>query len=79
MDLAALGYPPARIEAIVRPLVMQTIQHITEGRPFHIPSLFELPGTQDFDFFKPRGEKAPDQMEADHPDPERGIPDLSSP
>ncbi|MEW6440520.1 MAG: hypothetical protein AB1640_06230 [bacterium] len=44
VDLTTVGYPPARIAAIIQPLVMQTIEHIAEGRPFHIPSLFGMPG-----------------------------------
>jgi len=38
VDLPALGYPPARIQAISSPLVTDAIQHIVEGKPFYLPS-----------------------------------------
>lgn len=45
IDFAALGYPPTRIEALHRPLVMQTIEHIMQGRPFYMPEF--MPRTKD--------------------------------
>ncbi len=38
VDLPALGYPPARIQAISSPLVTDAIQHVVEGKPFYLPS-----------------------------------------
>ncbi len=37
VDFAALGYPPSRIEELLRPLVIQAISHSMEGRVFHLP------------------------------------------
>jgi hypothetical protein len=43
VDLAAVGYPPARIQQLVQPLLMGAIQHIVEGQEFHMPT-FIAPG-----------------------------------
>lgn len=45
VDLAKVGYPTARIEALVRPLVMQAIEHIVEGREFYMPRF--LPASEE--------------------------------
>lgn len=37
IDLARAGYPPQRVDDLVRPLVMQAIEHIMQGRPFYMP------------------------------------------
>lgn len=46
LDLAAVGYPVARREALAQPLVVQMIEHISEGRPMHLPS-FITPSAPD--------------------------------
>jgi hypothetical protein len=38
VELSALGYPPARIQAISSPQVKDAIQHVVEGKPFYLPS-----------------------------------------
>lgn len=38
VDFLSLGYPPARLEAISSPLVTSAIDHIVEGKPFHLPA-----------------------------------------
>lgn len=38
VDLAAAGYPEARRRAIVQPIVMQAVENMKAGRPFHIPT-----------------------------------------
>jgi hypothetical protein len=43
VDLAGVGYPAARREALVRPAVFQMIQHISDGQPMH---LLQLPGPE---------------------------------
>jgi len=37
VDLASVGYPASRMEALIRPLVMRTIEHIVGGQPFYLP------------------------------------------
>lgn len=37
VDFRSIGYPPARIQAISSPLVTSAIDHIVEGKPFHLP------------------------------------------
>ena len=37
VDLSTLGYPMERIQTLLSPLVMETIEHIVDGRPFHLP------------------------------------------
>lgn len=37
VDFRSVGYPPARIQAISSPLVTSAIDHIVEGKPFHLP------------------------------------------
>ncbi len=45
VDLAAAGYPEARRRAIVEPIVMQAVENMKAGRPFHIPTfLAPVPG-----------------------------------
>jgi len=41
VDFVALGYPPARIQAISSPRVTSAIDHIVEGRSFHLPEFLE--------------------------------------
>jgi hypothetical protein len=41
VDLAALGYPPARVEALTDPVVVRMIEHIAQGHPFHLPRVME--------------------------------------
>lgn len=41
VDLAALGYPPARVEALNDPIVVRMIEHIAAGQPFHLPRVME--------------------------------------
>ena len=43
VDLPALGYPPARIDGLMRPLVMQAIEHIAAGREFYMPGFMTPP------------------------------------
>lgn len=38
VDLAAVGYPEARRRAIVQPIVMEAVENMKAGRPFHIPT-----------------------------------------
>jgi hypothetical protein len=45
IDLASAGYPDARIEALVRPLVMQAVEHIMRGQPLYLPG-FVSPDAQ---------------------------------
>ena len=40
VDLAKVGYPAARREALVRPLVFQMIEHISAGQPMSMPEFF---------------------------------------
>jgi hypothetical protein len=48
VGLAAAGYPAARLQAISQPLVMQAVENMKEGRPFHIPTfLGTLPGDRE--------------------------------
>ena len=42
VDFGALGYPPARIQAISSPLVTSAIDHIVEGKPFYLPGFLEI-------------------------------------
>lgn len=37
VDFPALGYPPVRVQAICSRQVTLAIDHIVEGRPFHLP------------------------------------------
>ncbi len=37
LDFAAAGYPEARVQALMAPVVTQMIEHIDEGRTFHFP------------------------------------------
>jgi hypothetical protein len=37
IDFAALGYPPARQEALVRPVIFQMIENIAAGHPMYLP------------------------------------------
>jgi hypothetical protein len=39
VDLAKVGYPPARVAALVQPLITQAIEHMMEGREFHMPTM----------------------------------------
>ena len=57
LDLRAVGYPVERIEAITQPLVMQAIEHIAAGQPFHIPSFTGFPAEPGFGL--PEPEKLP--------------------
>ena len=41
VDLAAAGYPEARRRAIVQPIVMQAVENMKAGRPFHIPTFLD--------------------------------------
>ena len=38
VDLAAVGYPKARRRAVVQPIVMQAVENMKAGRPFHLPT-----------------------------------------
>jgi len=38
VDLGAAGYPEVRRRAIVQPIVMQAVENMKAGRPFHIPT-----------------------------------------
>ncbi|MFQ5804970.1 MAG: hypothetical protein ACE5I3_00820 [Phycisphaerae bacterium] len=53
VDLTTVGYPPARVQALVQPLIMQAIEHIVEGREFHMPT-----------FIRPRDETTPQSDDA---------------
>lgn len=44
VDLAGLGYPPARIERLTHPLLMEAVQRIADGQTFYMPG-FVGPGT----------------------------------
>ncbi len=37
LQYAAAGYPAARLRALTQSMIFDMIQHIREGRPFHIP------------------------------------------
>ncbi|MCB9858028.1 MAG: hypothetical protein H6818_20275 [Phycisphaerales bacterium] len=37
IDFARMGYPPARANALVDPIVVEMIEHINKGTPFHMP------------------------------------------
>lgn len=39
VDFAKAGYPPARIDQLIAPIVFRMIEHINAGRPFHLPSV----------------------------------------
>ncbi len=41
VDLTALGYPPARVEALTDPAVVRMIEHIAAGQPFSLPQVIE--------------------------------------
>ncbi len=41
MKFAALGYPPARVDDFVAPIVFRMIEHINAGRPFSLPTVIE--------------------------------------
>lgn len=44
IDFAALGYPPPRIHALAeQPIVMEMIERIGRGHPFHLPSFIGQP------------------------------------
>lgn len=40
VDLAALGYPPARVQQLTQPMLMQAIESMASGRPFFMPGFF---------------------------------------
>lgn len=42
LNLAAVGYPAQRIEALYRPWIFRAIEHIASGQPLHLPE-FVLP------------------------------------
>ena len=44
VNLAAVGYPEARIQALLQPLVMQAIEHVVAGREFYMPGFMTPPG-----------------------------------
>lgn len=37
VDLAALGYPPARVQQLTQPMLMQAIENMASGRSFFMP------------------------------------------
>ena len=37
VDLAAAGYPPARVEMLSRPVIFRMIENIAAGQPFYLP------------------------------------------
>ncbi|HKQ47212.1 MAG TPA: hypothetical protein VJZ71_03975 [Phycisphaerae bacterium] len=39
VDFAKAGYPPARLEQLVSPIVFRMIEHINAGRPFNLPAV----------------------------------------
>jgi hypothetical protein len=39
VDLARVGYPPARIQQLVQPLIMRAIEHMRAGREFQMPTM----------------------------------------
>jgi len=41
LDFAALQYGPSRVDALTASIVFTMIQHIAEGRPFHLPQLLD--------------------------------------
>ncbi len=43
IDFAKAGYPPARIEQLVSPIVFRMIEHINAGRPFNFPAVIGGP------------------------------------
>jgi len=43
IDFAGLGYPPARIEALTRSLLMQAIERIMNGEPLYLPGFVAPP------------------------------------
>jgi hypothetical protein len=45
VDLTSAGYPAQRIESLMRPMVMQAIEHIMRGEPLHLPRFIDR-GTQ---------------------------------
>ena len=45
VDLAAVGYPAARREALSAQIIFQMIEHISRGQPLHLPQ-FIMPGAQ---------------------------------
>ena len=49
VDFAKAGYPTARIDQLIAPIVFRMIEHINSGRPFHLPSVIggaPPPGTE---------------------------------
>jgi hypothetical protein len=38
LDFAGAGYPPARIDALTRPMIFRMIANIAEGQPFYMPN-----------------------------------------
>jgi len=43
IDLAKVGYPPARLRALSQPAVVRMIQQTYEGRPMHLREFFTSP------------------------------------
>lgn len=41
VDFAKMGYPPARMDDFVAPIVFRMIEHINSGRAFHLPEVLE--------------------------------------
>jgi hypothetical protein len=39
IDLTALGYPPARVQALQHSVLARQVESIEAGRPFHLPAL----------------------------------------
>lgn len=39
IDFAKAGYPDARFQALINPVVFRMIEHINSGRPMHLPQL----------------------------------------
>lgn len=37
INFELLGYPPARTDSLVHPIVLEMIEHIRQGTPFHLP------------------------------------------
>ncbi|MEP0845726.1 MAG: hypothetical protein HRF50_02770 [Phycisphaerae bacterium] len=47
VELHSVGYPPRRVQDLMRPMVMQAIEHIMQGQPFYMPQFMpERPATR---------------------------------
>lgn len=41
LDFSAVGYPPSRVDGLMRPAIFRMIEHIAAGQPFYLPSFIE--------------------------------------